>query len=60
MERDMIKSKPDSSHRPDVLRDLLEEIEILRIKRQEEVRDRPHPLLKRFTQQELTDEVCPT
>jgi hypothetical protein len=32
----------------------------LRIARQQEVRDRPHPLLKRFTQQEVTDEACPT
>jgi transcriptional regulator with XRE-family HTH domain len=30
------------------------------MKRQEEGRDRPHPFLKRFTQQELTDEACPT
>jgi hypothetical protein len=56
----MIESEPGSSQRPDVLRDILEEIEILRITRQEKVRDHPHPLLKRFTQQELTDEVCPT
>jgi hypothetical protein len=56
----MIESELGSSKTPDVLRDILEEIEILRIRRQEEVRDHPHPLLKRFTQQELTDEVCPT
>lgn len=56
----MIESKPKSSQRSNVLRDTLEEIEILRLARQEEVRDHPHPLLKRFTQQELTDEVCPT
>jgi hypothetical protein len=30
------------------------------MKRQEELRNRPHPFLKRFTQQELTDEACPT
>ena len=52
--------EPDASHTPDVLRDILEEIEVLRMKRQEAVRDRPHPFLKRFTQQELTDEACPT
>ncbi len=46
--------------KPDILRDVLEEIEVLRIKKQDEVRERPHPLLKRFTQQELTDEACPT
>jgi len=52
--------EPDASHTPDVLRDVLGEIETLRNIRQEEVRDRPHPFLKRFTQQELTDEACPT
>src|SRR5689334_19489735 len=56
----MIESIPGSSQKPAVLRKLLEEIEILRIARQQEVRNRPHPLLKRFTQQELTDEACPT
>src|SRR5690348_15088103 len=56
----MIEIEPGSSHRPNVLRDVLEEIEVLRIARQEEVRDHPHPHLKRFTQQELTDETCPT
>jgi len=56
----MIEREPGSSRRSNVLRDVLEEIETLRIRRQEEVRDHPHPLLKRFTQQELTDEVCPT
>jgi hypothetical protein len=56
----MIESEPSSSKTPDVLRDVLEEMETLRIKRQEKVRDHLHPLLKRFTQQELTDEVCPT
>jgi hypothetical protein len=52
--------EPDASHTPDVLRDVLGEIETLRNIRQEEVRVRPHPFLKRFTQQELTDEACPT
>jgi hypothetical protein len=56
----MIDSEPGSSHISDVLRDILGEIEALRLRRQEEVRDRPHPRLKRFTQQELTDEACPT
>lgn len=56
----MIEIEAGFSSRPDVLRDTLEEIEILRIARQEEIRDHPHPLLKRFTQQELNDEVCPT
>jgi hypothetical protein len=56
----MIDSEAGSSHTSDVLRDLLGEIETLRITRREEARDRPHPRLKRFTQQELTDEACPT
>lgn len=56
----MMNSEPGSSHRLDVLRDVLHQIETLRIKRQQEARDRPHPLLKRFTQQELANEACPT
>jgi len=56
----MMNIEPDASHTPDVLRDVLGEIEVLRMKRQEEGRDRPHSFLKRFTQQELTDEACPT
>ncbi len=56
----MMNIEPDTSHTPDVLRDILGEIETLRNIRQEEARDRPHPFLKRFTQQELTDEACPT
>ncbi|GCE31907.1 hypothetical protein KDA_73910 [Dictyobacter alpinus] len=56
----MMNSEPDSSHRLDILRDVLHQIETLRIKRQQEARDRPHPLLKRFSQQELADEACPT
>lgn len=35
-------------------------IEAVRLLRQREYRDRPHPQLKRFTQQELNDEACPT
>ncbi|HEX6554348.1 MAG TPA: hypothetical protein VF026_16400 [Ktedonobacteraceae bacterium] len=56
----MVDSETGSSHTSDVLRDLLDEMETLRLRRQEEVRDRPHPRLKRFTQQELNDEACPT
>jgi hypothetical protein len=59
-ERNMIDNKLDVSEAPHVLRDVLDEIETLRLKRQEEIRSRPHPRLKRFTQQELTDEACPT
>jgi transcriptional regulator with XRE-family HTH domain len=43
-----------------VLHRLLGEIETVRLKRQEEYRDQGHPQSKRFTQQELNDEVCPT
>src|SRR5438876_4962751 len=43
-----------------VFQQLLAAIEAVRIRRQEEYRERRHPQLKRFTQQELTDEVCPT
>lgn len=39
---------------------LLEAIEAVRLTRQEDYRDRLHPQLKRFTQQELNDEACPT
>ncbi len=56
----MIDSELGSSHTSDGLRDVLGEIETLRFRRQQEAKDRPHPRLKRFTQQELTDEVCPT
>ena len=41
----MIENEPASSKTPNVLRDTLEEIEVLRITRQEEVRDHPHPFL---------------
>jgi hypothetical protein len=43
-----------------VLHQLLGEIEAVRIKRQETYRDKEHAQTKRFTQQELNDEVCPT
>lgn len=33
------------------------EVEALRMKRQQQLADRPHPSLKRFTQQELNDEA---
>jgi hypothetical protein len=56
----MIESEPGSAYRSDVLRDVLEQIETLRLRRQDVVRERMRPLLKRFTQQELTDEACPT
>src|SRR5690348_1747562 len=59
-ERSMLDIEPGSYGTLNVLRGVLDEIEKLRLKRQEEVRNRPHPRLKRFTQQELTDEACPT
>ncbi len=43
-----------------VFQQLLEAIEAVRIRRQEEYREQRHPQLKRFTQQELNDEGCPT
>src|SRR5690242_10096427 len=42
------------------LRDLLGEIERVRINRQQHSKEYSHPQLKRFIQQELTDEACPT
>ncbi|MFB5267473.1 hypothetical protein ACE41H_11865 [Paenibacillus enshidis] len=39
---------------------VLGEIEALRMKRQRQLADRPHPSLKRFTQQELNDEAFPS
>src|SRR5215468_1298225 len=53
----MMNIEPDASH---LLRDVLNQVETLRNNRQEEVRECPHPSLKRFTQQELTVEACPT
>jgi transcriptional regulator with XRE-family HTH domain len=43
-----------------VFHHLLGTIEALRQKRQEDYREQCHPQLKRFTQQELNDEACPT
>src|SRR5258708_12318857 len=56
----MRKSKVNVSHRADVLHDGMDGIERVRVRGEEEGRDRPHPLVKRFTQQELTDEAYPT
>ncbi|WP_025723069.1 hypothetical protein [Paenibacillus polymyxa] len=42
------------------LKIVLGEIEAVRMKRQREYNELSHPLLKRFTQQELNDEACPT
>src|SRR5690242_19031375 len=43
-----------------VFHQLLGAIEAVRIRRQEDYREKRHPQLKRFTQEELTDEACPT
>ena len=43
-----------------VFHQLLGAIEVVRLKRLEEYREKCHPQLKRFTQQELNDEACPT
>lgn len=43
-----------------VFHQMLNAIEAVRYKRQEEYREKGHPLHKRFTQQELNDEACPT
>jgi transcriptional regulator with XRE-family HTH domain len=56
MKEDDLSSKENAR----VLHQLLEAIEAVRGKRQEDYRDRPHPQLKRFTQQELNDEACLT
>jgi transcriptional regulator with XRE-family HTH domain len=52
-------SAPSKEHAR-VFHQLLGEIEAVRLKRQEEYREKCHPQLKRFTQQELNDEACPT
>jgi hypothetical protein len=44
----------------DVLRNCIAEIELLRERRQQRARDEVRDDLRRFTQQELADEVCPT
>lgn len=56
----MQDSHAGSSQAVEVLHELLYEIETVRLRRQHQVSTQPHPLLKRFTQQELNDEVCPT
>ncbi len=55
----MSESEAASSHTSDVLRDLLGEIETLRITRQRQVRDRSHPRLTTSlrTSWELTAQV---
>ncbi|MDQ0046215.1 hypothetical protein J2T18_000487 [Paenibacillus polymyxa] len=50
----------DKDFRYKTLKNVLGEIEAVRMKRQREYTELSHPLLKRFTQQELNDEACPT
>ncbi|MEC0237420.1 hypothetical protein P4H71_24135 [Paenibacillus kribbensis] len=50
----------DENFQYKTLKIVLGEIEAVRMKRQREYADQSHPLLKRFTQQELNDEACPT
>jgi len=50
----------ESISQSNILQDVLNEIESLRKKRQSEYVNTQHPEMKRFSQQELTDEVFPT
>ena len=54
------KDNTSSKEQARVFHQMLRAIEVVREKRQEEYRERRHPQLKRFTQQELNDEACPT
>ena len=56
----MKKESAPSKEQAHVFHQLLGAIEAVRITRQEEYREKSHPQLKRFTQQELNDEACPT
>lgn len=49
-----------SKEQTHVFQELLRAIEAVRYKRHEEYHEKLHPQLKRFTQQELNDEACPT
>ena len=53
------ESAPSKEHAR-VFQQLLGATEAVRIARQEQYREKQHPQLKRFTQQELNDEACPT
>src|SRR6266581_1008110 len=56
----MKEESAPSKEQAQVFQQLLGAIEAVRITRQEEYREKCHPQLKRFTQQELNDEACPT
>ncbi len=54
------EERAPSKEQARVFHQLLGAIEAVRHKRQEGYREKSHPQLKRFTQQELNDEACPT
>ena len=56
----MKEERVPSQEQARVFHQLLGAIEAVRITRQEDYREKCHPQLKRFTQQELNDEACPT
>jgi len=56
----MKRHPQDPTQQTKILKALLILIEDIRYKRQDEWRDRPHPLGRRFTQLELTQEALPT
>src|SRR5258706_10096971 len=56
----MNEERAPSKEQARVFGQLLGAIEAVRITRQEEYREKDHPQLKRFTQQELNDQACPT
>ena len=56
----MNEERVPSKEQARVFHQLMGAIEAVRIRRQEDYREKHHPQLKRFTQEELTDEACPT
>ena len=56
----MAEINQDPTKQVDILKSLIGLIEEIRYKRQDEWRDKPHPLGRRFTQLELTQEALPT
>jgi transcriptional regulator with XRE-family HTH domain len=57
---EMKEERMPSQEHAHVFHQLLGAIEAVRITRQEDYREKSHPQFKRFTQQELNDEACPT
>jgi hypothetical protein len=60
LHQSMNEERVPSKEQARVFHQLLGAIEAVRIRRQEDYREKRHPQLKRFTQEELTDEACPT